>query len=478
LNEKLAMTKINMGSLFSFFLFIFFALGVVTTRFFSSFFTFLTLSFITAFLVYFLYKRNKTFLSDIFILLVFFFLGFLWQVSDSGEKIEALLNQERQVTLKVVSLPKSLNLRSSFTAQIEDIDGSRLDAKVKAFDYTKSMRYLSRYQLLGKLTRRKYHNRWFYYLWVKSKAPLKEIPLGFWDGLAKRSSGYILNVFKKNSTDRAYRFLAAIFLGRRELLVEEREFFAKAGVSHLLAISGLHIGITSVILFFFLGFFGISFRLRLAISLIFLYLYTFLTGASPSTLRAAIMYSVFAFSFFLKTRAHPLNSLGLAGLVCLLIDPRMLFSIGFQLSFVAVFAIIIGHRLLLLKISGNRILVYIKEIFFCSLLVTIFIVPLVSYYFGHIHLLGIVYNIILIPFFTLILTLNFLLLIFSPIALIAQNLGVLLSILIHGFVALVQFLSSLRFSYLECQFSPKTVFGYYLILTVIFILFKLKRLKA
>jgi len=452
------------SSRLNFFLFISFALGIIASRFLTSFFTFLILFLFSFFLAYLFYKRNKLFLADSFILIIFLCLGSLWQISNLKGNVNSFLKQESQFSLKVVSLPKVGRLDNSFIAQIEEINGQSVKQKVRLRDYTKSLAYLSRYQLPGKLTRRKYHQRWFYYLWVKSRAQVLELPLGFWEKLAKNSSSYILGLFKENCSDQAYRFLSAVFLGRRELLGQQRELFSSAGISHLLAISGLHIGLTSVILFFFLRFLGIPFRLGLGISLGFLYFYTFLTGASPSTLRAVIMYSVFSFSFFLKRRPDSFNSLGLAGLVCLLIEPSMLFTIGFQLSFLAVFAILIGYKLFSLKLPRGRFLSYLIQIFFCSLLVTIFIAPLASYYFGKIHILGIVYNVLMIPFFTLILGLNFLLLILSPFAFIAQSLGTVLSLLIAGFVTLVRYLGAFKFSYFSCQFSSLAVFIYYCLL--------------
>ncbi|MCF7907937.1 MAG: ComEC/Rec2 family competence protein [Candidatus Omnitrophica bacterium] len=407
-------------------------------------------------------------------MVIFFVLGGIWYLANSHHQPESLLNKDKRFVLKVISLPKNTKLRSSFAAEIDQADGHPFRQTLRVYDYTKSLEYLNSYEVLGKLTRRSYHDRWFYYLWIKSKARINELSLNPWDKFVKGTSLYILDIFRKNSTDQAYRFLAAVFLGRRELLGGEREFFSRAGASHLLAISGLHVGLTALILFSFLGFFGLSFRLRLGISLVFLYLYTFLTGVSPSTLRAVIMYSVFAFSFFLKRRPHSFNSLGLAGLICLLIDPAMLFTIGFQLSFMAVFAILVGYRIFPVKLVGSRALVYSGQIFFCSLFVNVFVTPLTAYYFGNINTLGIVYNIVLIPFFTFILTINFFLIILAPVSFIAQNLGALLSFLILIFVYLVRFLGSFSFSYFSWQFSLTGVFGYYFVLAGILVFFKLK----
>jgi len=342
-------------------------------------------------------------------------------------------------------------------------------------DYTKSMGYLNTYAFKAKLTARSYGGKKFYRLWVKSAARLKEFPLSVWGKLMKKSSLYILDVFKKNCTPEAHRFLSAVFLGRRELLGPEKDFFVNTGLSHLLAISGLHIGLTALILFFMLGFFISSFRARLLISLLFLYFYTFLSGASPSTLRAAIMYSTFALGFFAKRRVDILNSLSLAGFIILLFEPHSLFSIGFQLSFLSVLGIILGFKVFPIKSASNLPLNYLKQIFFCSLFVTLFITPLVSYYFGRIHIFNMFYNIIFIPFFTFILGVNFLLLVFSFFPFVAQSLGAVVSGLISWFNTLIRASSFIKFSFISYTFRLWVIAIYYLFLTGILVYFSALR---
>lgn len=464
-------SRINLGALLNFFLFISFCLGIIFGHFFPYFLLSFILSLISFSLTCLCYRKNRLFLSDIFILLFFFFLGALWQIPQFYQKVDKFLNNKNRVTLRVVSLPQDKDISNTFTGEIEKINNLSLKQRVKVRDYSKSLEYLNIYKLSGKLTRKKYQGRWFYYLSVKSDTEIKKLPLRFWDKFVQKSAIYILNVFKTNCTQQGYRFLSAVFLGQRELLGEEKDFFTKTGVSHLLAISGLHLGLTSLILFFVLRFFNLSFRTRLLVSLIFLYFYTFLTGASPSTLRAAIMYSVFAFSFFIKRKVNTLNSLALAGFIILLFEPSALFNIGFQLSFISVLAIILGFKIFDPKPATNLLLTYSKQIFFCSFFVTLFITPLVSYYFGKIYILSIFYNVILIPFFTFILTVNFLLIAFSPFAFIAQSLGSALSLLISLFIGFIRILGSFSFSFISYTFSPRVILIYYFFLIIFFLSF-------
>lgn len=463
------MRRFNFGRLLGFALFISFACGIIIGNFFSNFVLFLVLSLLFAISGYFFYRRNQLFISDIFILLFFLSLGGLWQLS-APKKIDRFLNKESNVILKVISLPQSKGLRNTFKAKILQVNSRPSKFHATVMDYTRKMDYLSKYQLKAKLTKTRYNSRSWSYLWVKSNTDIQKLETGFWTRIAKKLNSYILGVFKANCDGEAYRFLSAVFLGRRELLKNEKYVFSNAGVSHLLAISGLHLGLTSLILFFSLRLFNLKFRLCLISSLLFLYFYTFLTGASPSTIRAVIMYSVFAVSFLMKRKSDNLNSLGLAGLVILFIDPETIFHIGFQLSFISVLAIILGFRIFNISYVNNYFLNYIKQIFFCSFFVSISIAPLISHYFGKIYILSIFYNIVLIPFFTFILGVNFLLIIFSPLSFAAQSLGAVLSLLISIFIKLTKTLGSLRYSFIPCTFSSSAMFIYYALLGAILLI--------
>jgi len=194
-------------------------------------------------------------------------------------------------------------------------------------------------------------------------------------------------------------------------------------------------------------------------------------------LRAVTMYSVFAFGFFFKRKTNVLNSLALAGFVALFLDSSSLFAIGFQLSFIAVLSIILGFRVFKVKPVEIALLHYLKQIFFCSLFVTVFLTPVVSYYFGKIYILSIFYNVILIPFFTFILAVNFLLIVFSPLGFIAQSLGEVLSLFISFFIKFVQALGSIKFSFISCTFSPCGIAVYYFFLGGILTFLVIRRVR-
>ncbi|MFA7677066.1 MAG: ComEC/Rec2 family competence protein [Candidatus Omnitrophota bacterium] len=459
------MKKANFGAFLGFFIFICFSTGIALGKFISHFWFLAILAALSFLAAGYFYRKKNAFACDAAILAVFIFLGAVWSVSYSFYyNEEPFLSQNRKFSLKVVSLPKASSLRNTCKAKIYSVESRPVGFSVFVVDYSGKLEYLNRYEVTGKLTKSNYRGNAFF-LWVKKNSKVKKLPLTLRERITKSVNKYILRVFEENCNQESCNFLGAIFLGRRELIGAQKDIFASAGVSHLLAISGLHIGLTALLLFFLLKMAGFSHKACLIISLLFLSWYTLLTGVSASTLRALIMYAVFVIGFFLRRRVKLLNSLGLAGLFILIWDPEMLFNPGFQLSFVSVLAIIVGFKLFGPVSAVNPAYYYLKQIFLCSLFVTFFITPLVSYYFGRVYLLSTLYNLLLIPFFTLILGLNFFLVIFSFCPFIAKSLGALISLMISFFIQGTGILSSSRLSFIECRFSVKAMVIYYVILS-------------
>ncbi|MDD4955780.1 MAG: ComEC/Rec2 family competence protein [Candidatus Omnitrophica bacterium] len=465
--------RIFSPGLFNFWLFISFSLGIISGYYFPYFAAFIILFLLSVALVFFFYRRRKFPLSDISVAALFFSLGALWYLPYSYQDTDKFLGEENIFILKASSMPRETPLRNILLVDIKNINGVNVTRQARAIDYSKTMDYLNNYKAKARLSRVTIKDRDFYTLWVKSNEPVEKIPLNFPDKLNKKAAFQFLKTLKSNLSDESYRFIASVFLGRRELLNRgEKDAFTNAGISHLLAISGSNIGLTALVLFFIFKLFNIKFRACLLFSVFFLFAYAFIIGANPPTVRAVIMYSAFSLSFFVKRKLNPFNSLGLAGFFCLLINPSWLFDVGFQLSFLSIFSLILGFKIFPIKQSNIGFLNQLQYLFFSSLYVTILIAPLISYYFERIYILSIFNNILLIPFFTLILIINFALLIFSPFNLIAQSIGEVLSMLIPLFYKLSHFLGSIKFSFITCQFSLGMVFMYYVFLVGLIFLLK------
>ena len=143
--------------------------------------------------------------------------------------------------------------------------------------------------------------------------------------------------------------LQALLLGDRSRVTDEqRQQFAKTGLMHLLAVSGLHVFLVGMVLYILLR--PLLMRLRLrwqtveigraGLTVVVLCLYMLLTGMRPSVVRAVVMSTLFIGGVVFQRSTHPLNTLGVAALVLLAVRPPALFDAGFQLSMAAVAAIV------------------------------------------------------------------------------------------------------------------------------------------
>lgn len=210
---------------------------------------------------------------------------------------------------------------------------------------------------------------------------------------------------------------ALVIDDRTGISPQMRQTFNRAGVGHLLAISGLHIGIVATVAFVFFQVLMVRIRPLLwraatrktaaILSLLPVLFYGLVAGFSPSTQRAVIMVAIFLLTFLFESEQDPLNTLALAALLILVADPPSLFSISFQLSFSAVFAIIYGLSAVQNRSGrqtgltqdrwfsrlGSRLISFFLVSFFaiCGSL------PLVGYYFNQISLVGLAANVVAVP---------------------------------------------------------------------------------
>ena len=133
---------------------------------------------------------------------------------------------------------------------------------------------------------------------------------------------------------------STLILGDRSRLPDDvKQAFLRSGVFHLLAISGLHIGLIAFLLTRLFGVLNFSVRQSALLTIVMLILYAFLTGLRPSVLRATIFLVIYLGSQLCGRSAHRVNTLGLTVFILLLLNPTNLFDSGAQLSFMAVTAI-------------------------------------------------------------------------------------------------------------------------------------------
>jgi competence protein ComEC len=136
-------------------------------------------------------------------------------------------------------------------------------------------------------------------------------------------------------------FLTGLLLGDRTDLSDEiKNAFMNTGTIHVLAVSGSHVVLVAEIIFIVVGLLRFTGRTKYTLAIIFLIYYMFLTGATPSVVRATLMVILLYIGKILQERTDVYNLLGASAVIILLIEPRQLFDVGFQLSFSAVFSIV------------------------------------------------------------------------------------------------------------------------------------------
>ncbi|RJP82994.1 MAG: DNA internalization-related competence protein ComEC/Rec2 [Desulfobacteraceae bacterium] len=223
----------------------------------------------------------------------------------------------------------------------------------------------------------------------------------------------ISNHMDRSISGEPQQILKALLLGDRFAVSDDlRESFNRSGVAHILAISGLHIGIiASAAFFLFTGILSrFSFLLWKArvqktaalLSILPILFYGLLAGMSPSTQRAVIMVILFLMTFPMEKEHELINTISLAALLILVCFPPALFSISFQLSFSAVLSIVYGLSKIDLSPADrpNRWKAFRRKFllfFLVSFFATVGTMPIVLYYFNQISLIGLFSNLIAIP---------------------------------------------------------------------------------
>lgn len=219
---------------------------------------------------------------------------------------------------------------------------------------------------------------------------------------------------------------SALLLGQKSGLDKEtRKKYAQVGASHLLALSGMHLGIIYGILY-------MLFIRRIRFSewkwfwlppiLLTIWGYAFIAGMPISLVRASIMFSLATIATFAQNDTPPLHILALSALTILLFKPSALFGVSFQLSFLAVFFIIVLYQPLREIIRRRNVII---DMLMLSVVAQLGTAPLSIYYFHTFPLTGAIVSVILIPFTTIIIYLGLLLLLI-PIKCIAWLLTIVI----------------------------------------------------
>lgn len=243
-----------------------------------------------------------------------------------------------------------------------------------------------------------------------------------------------------------FAVIAAMAMGDKSALNQEtKEAYSISGTSHILAVSGLHIGIIFQLIILLLGGKRRS-KLTIILSTTIVWAYVIFIGFPASAVRAATMLSIYSM-VLLSLRPDPtLNTLALAYIIMVLVNPFNIFDIGFQMSFLAVGSILLFYPLFFCLLSSHsNIIRAIWGLFCVSLAAQIGTLPLIVFYFGRISCYSLITSFIAIPAATLILYLCVLLFILSPltyISFLASPTEGLMQLVMNVLTSITQFINT------------------------------------
>lgn len=292
--------------------------------------------------------------------------------------------------------------------------------------------------------------------WQKSNLPSK-FSLYLY---AEQTRDKLLKLYhKQNLGAKETEILSALTLGyKRELDQDTKQIFSRAGAMHILAVSGLHVGIiywVIVLLFSFLRKRRSGKFLFVLFTVSILWSYAFITGLSPSVVRASIMFSLFVIGDNISRKTNTYNSLAVSALLILLSNPNNLFEVGFQLSYSAVFGIVfLQPRIAGLIPIRNKVIQFFWSLLTVSIAAQIATFPLTSFYFNQFPIYFWITNLFIIPSVMVLIPLGMALLLFSGIPCIASTLSAATGFLIKLSYSFLSGIEQLPFSAIEISIRP------------------------
>lgn len=229
-------------------------------------------------------------------------------------------------------------------------------------------------------------------------------------GYAQEIRNRIIQKLKKENFGlEQLSIIQALLLGERANISEETySNYVDAGAVHILAVSGLHVGILLLVIQFLLkplhGF-KHGKKASLVLTVLFLWLFAFIAGLSPSIIRACSMFTFVAYAMYLNRPSNSFNILALSMFfILLVINPNLLFQVGFQMSYAAVFAIIWIYPLLQRWwYPKNKIVRYLWQLLSVSIAAQLGVLPISLFYFHQFPGLFFIANLLIVPFLGVIL---------------------------------------------------------------------------
>lgn len=296
------------------------------------------------------------------------------------------------------------------------------------------------------------------------------------EGRLERMREYLTRYIISKSDKDTGAIVSALLLGERDYLPDQlRLDFRRIGISHILALSGMHLAVLSLGIEKLLSFFGIKKKTRVAITAVFVFLYMALTGFSVSVVRAGIMLIISSILYLLSRSKDSLTSLALAVTTICIFTPNAIFDVSLHLSALATFGIIalgeITNKFKKPKTIREKILNYLAVAFLASVFAISATMAVSVLNFGGFSILAPLATIIFSLLAEAIMYLGCLLILIGWLLPVGWALSFICTIM----TSIAGALSSIKFAYVSSNFA--LVIIVILVYTVIFYLFIIIKLK-
>jgi len=418
------------------------------------------------------YYSNKSFSRTLHFNLVTYLLCFAIGISTITNKEEVksklhyshFVSSNNSAILVIDDVLKSGNYHNKYIANVIGFEGERVDGKVllniqidslKLLEVDDNIYIKANFETLkgplnpyyfdykNYLRKKQIH----YQVFVNSSSILKlNKRYSTLKGRAAEFRGKVNNALIKNGfKENELAVINALLLGQRKGISKDLlQNYANAGAIHILAVSGLHVGIILLILNFIFNPLerlrnGKMIKLIVVVSL--LWVFAFIAGLSASVVRAVTMFTAVAIGWQVNRPTNVYNTLIISMFLLLLIQPYFLFDVGFQLSYLAVFSIVwIQPQLYKIWKPKWKVLDYFWKLLTVSFAAQFGILPLSLFYFHQFPGLFFLSNLIIIPVLGLILTIGFIVILLSLIDLLPAFLATLYNSMIRFMNSFVEWI--------------------------------------
>lgn len=430
--------------------------GILSYEFFIVDISFI-LVFISILTIFYIKAKNIAIVS-----LLFFVIGFLFtSISYPDIELDKKIKIEATITDK-----KTYEHKNRYTLKVESINGKSYRINTIVF-YKKNYDIMDEIALYGHL--KKFDsldnfNTFNYKKYMKTKRIFYEFEadsiefINHRENIKSKIKEYIATFFEDNLDTTSSKFMKSMIIGTDE---EDGLFedFRDLGLSHILAISGLHINILVVFLDFIGKNMGLNKKYYGIFVIGFLVFYGYIISFPVSIIRVISMYLFNYLNIYLYKPKDNINTILFGILIVLLVNPFFIYSVGFYLSFGAIFSIYyINEKMENMFPKIPKWLMSLISVQFGTL-------PFVLYYFNSFNLLSIIANLILIPLMSYVLISGFLYLSipFLPIGKIIDWIFVVVKYIIVG-IRSISNIFEIKFY----SFTFMSIFIYFIFLICVF----------